>query len=99
MTWTLLAATSGVVVEARANGSYGNWILLDHGAGVSTGYAHLIDGGILVAPGATVTAGQLIGMVGSTGASTGCHLHFEVRLDGVAVDARPFMAARGITIG
>ncbi|GAA1954142.1 hypothetical protein GCM10009717_20050 [Agromyces allii] len=93
------AATSGVVVEARANGSYGNWILLDHGSGVSTGYAHLVDGGILVSAGESVTAGQLIGMVGSTGASTGCHLHFEVRLDGVAVDARPFMAARGIVVG
>ncbi|ANJ29043.1 hypothetical protein ATC03_17430 [Agromyces aureus] len=93
------AATGGVVVEARANGSYGNWILVDHGAGVATGYAHLVNGGILVNAGDTVTAGQLIGMVGSTGASTGCHLHFEVRLDGVAVDARPFMAARGILVG
>ncbi|WP_157428391.1 M23 family metallopeptidase [Agromyces salentinus] len=95
----VFAATGGVVIEARANGSYGNWVLLDHGAGVSTGYAHLIDGGILVEPGQSVSAGQLIGMVGSTGASTGCHLHFEVRLGGMAVDARPFMAARGIAVG
>ena len=49
--------------------------------------------------GEAVEAGQLIGAVGSTGASTGCHLHFEVRLDGVAVDAVPFMAARGISLG
>ena len=46
-----------------------------------------------------MAAGQLIGAVGSTGASTGCHLHFEVRLGGIAVDAIPFMAARGITLG
>ncbi|MGW9630703.1 M23 family metallopeptidase [Agromyces sp. NPDC055520] len=95
----VFAATGGIVVEARASGSYGNWILLDHGASVSTGYAHLSDGGILVNPGDTVAAGQLIGTVGSTGASTGCHLHFEVRLDGTAVDAVPFMAARGIRLG
>ncbi|MGH3706380.1 MAG: M23 family metallopeptidase, partial [Agromyces sp.] len=95
----VFAATGGIVVEARTNGSYGNWILLEHGSGVSTGYAHLSDGGILVNPGDAVTAGQLIGAVGSTGASTGCHLHFEVRLDGTAVDAVPFMAARGIGLG
>lgn len=95
----VFAATGGIVLEARANGSYGNWILLEHGSGVSTGYAHLQDGGILVAAGQRVEAGQLIGTVGSTGASTGCHLHFEVRLDGTAVDAKPFMAARGIALG
>ena len=95
----VFAATSGTVVEARTNGSYGNWILVDHGAGVSTGYAHLQTGGILVSPGQVVGAGQLIGLVGSTGASTGCHLHFEVRLGGVAVDAKPFLAARGIALG
>ena len=95
----IFAATGGVVVETGPNGSYGNWILIEHGSGVSTGYAHLIDGGIAVSAGDTVAAGQLIGAVGSTGASTGCHLHFEVRLDNVAVDAVPFMAARGIGLG
>ncbi len=95
----VFAATGGIVLEARVNGSYGNWILLDHGLGVSTGYAHLKDGGVLVSPGQRVEAGQLIGAVGSTGASTGCHLHFEVRLGGVAVDAKPFLAARGIALG
>jgi murein DD-endopeptidase MepM/ murein hydrolase activator NlpD len=95
----VFAATGGIVVEARVVGGYGNWILLEHGAGVSTGYAHLQDGGILVSAGQRVEAGQLIGLVGSTGASTGCHLHLEVRLDGVAVDAKPFLAARGIALG
>ncbi|WP_127794620.1 M23 family metallopeptidase [Agromyces sp. LHK192] len=95
----VFAATAGVVVEARTFGGYGNWVLIDHGSGVSTGYAHLQDGGILVSPGEFVEAGKLIGLVGSTGASTGCHLHFEVRLNGVAVDARPFLAGRGIALG
>ncbi|RXZ67899.1 M23 family metallopeptidase [Agromyces albus] len=95
----LFAATGGTVLEARPNGSYGNWVLIDHGAGVSTGYAHLAVGGVLVSAGQIVSPGQLIGTVGSTGASTGCHLHFEVRLGGVAIDAEPFMAARGIRLG
>jgi murein DD-endopeptidase MepM/ murein hydrolase activator NlpD len=93
------AATSGVVNAAGPNGSLGNWIQNDHGSGVETGYGHLTQGGIFVAAGETVTAGQLIGAVGSTGASTGCHLHFEVHLDGSAIDAVPFMAARGIQLG
>jgi len=93
------AATTGIVAEAGPNGSLGNWILIDHGSGVATGYGHLTSGGVFVSPGETVTAGQLIGAVGSTGASTGCHLHFEVHLDGTAIDAIPFMAARGVSLG
>ena len=95
---SVYAATSGVVIETSGNGGYGNWVLIEHGDGVSTGYAHLRDGSTVVAPGDSVAAGQLIGQVGSTGASTGCHLHFEVRLGGVAVDALPFLAARGVPI-
>ncbi|BDZ55221.1 hypothetical protein DSM26151_26160 [Agromyces marinus] len=95
----VFAATDGRVVAAGPNGSYGNWILIDHGDGVSTGYAHLRDGGVLVDVGQSVAAGELIGAIGSTGASTGCHLHFEVRLDGAATDAMPFMAARGVDLG
>jgi murein DD-endopeptidase MepM/ murein hydrolase activator NlpD len=95
----VFAATGGVVATAGPNGGLGNWILVDHGSGVTTGYGHLTTGGVLVSAGETVTAGQLIGAVGSTGASTGCHLHFEVHLGGVAIDAVPFMAARGISLG
>ncbi len=94
----MFAATGGTVVEAGPDGGYGNWILIDHGSGVSTGYAHLVDGGILVSVGEHVEAGQVIGAVGSTGQSTGCHLHFEVRLGGTAVDSLPFLAARGIAV-
>ena len=95
----IFAATGGVVVAAGPNGTYGNWVLIDHGSGVSTGYAHIRDGGILVTVGQQVAAGDLIAAVGSTGASTGCHLHFEVRIGGTAVDAVPFMASRGVRLG
>lgn len=93
------AATSGVVAAVSAGGGYGNWILIDHGAGVQTGYAHLATGELLVVPGDTVAAGQVIAGVGSTGASTGCHLHFEVRVQGTRVDPQPFLAARGVLLG
>jgi murein DD-endopeptidase MepM/ murein hydrolase activator NlpD len=95
----VFAATGGIVVEARANGTYGNWILLEHGEGIQTGYAHIQNGGIEVTVGETVNAGEEIARVGSTGAATGCHLHFETRIDGKAVDAVPFMARRGIRLG
>ena len=93
------AASAGIVVQTGVLGTYGNWILIDHGDGVSTGYAHIRDGATLVSPGDAVTAGQVIAGVGSTGASTGCHLHIEVRVDGTAVDAQPFFAAHGIDLG
>lgn len=93
------AASAGDVVQTGQLGSYGNWILIDHGDGVATGYAHLLDGATVVNPGDAVIAGQVIGGVGSTGLSTGCHLHIEVRIDGTAVDAQSFFAARGITLG
>jgi murein DD-endopeptidase MepM/ murein hydrolase activator NlpD len=93
------AATAGTVVQAGWNGTYGNWILLEHGEGIQTGYAHIQNGGIEVTVGETVNAGEEIARVGSTGAATGCHLHFETRIDGKAVDAVPFMARRGIRLG
>ncbi len=79
------AAKGGVVTRAGWNGRvYGNAVFLDHGDGSSTRYAHL--GQVLVVPGARVRQGDLLGLVGSTGASTGPHLHFELRFDGRAVD-------------
>lgn len=93
------AASAGVVMQTGPLGTYGNWILIDHGNGVSTGYAHLRDGTTLVSPGDAVSAGQVLAGVGSTGASTGCHLHIEVRVGGTAVDAQPFFAAHGIDLG
>ena len=95
----IVAAHSGVVVFAGYNGGYGNFILLNNGDSISTGYGHIVSGGILVSVGQQVGAGQQIALVGSTGNSTGCHLHFEVRPGGTAIDAAPFMAARGATLG
>ncbi|HSP75994.1 MAG TPA: M23 family metallopeptidase [Cryobacterium sp.] len=93
------AASAGVVTVAERLGTYGNWLLIDHGDGIATGYAHLAEGQTLVNVGETVIAGQVIASVGSTGSSTGCHLHFEVRADGTAVDAQPFLVQRGVRFG
>lgn len=79
----ILAAHSGTVLVSGWNDSYGNQVLLDNGAGLSTRYAHMIK--IAATAGEAVTAGQVIGYVGSTGDSTGNHLHFEVMQNGVLV--------------
>lgn len=94
----ILAAHSGTVIYAGPYGGYGNFVLVDNGGGISTGYGHIVDGGIMVSVGQTVNVGQQIARVGSTGWSTGCHLHFETRVNTVAQDAVPFMAARGVTL-
>ena len=73
--------------------------MINHGNGLTTGYAHILNGGIRVGYGQEVSAGQTIAVVGSTGASNGCHLHFEVRTNGNAIDAVPFMRARGASLG
>ena len=80
----ILAAHSGTVLISGWNDSYGNQVLLDNGAGLSTRYAHMTQ--TAVTAGATVTAGQIIGYVGNTGDSTGNHLHFEVMQNGVRVN-------------
>ncbi|MGA8532748.1 MAG: peptidoglycan DD-metalloendopeptidase family protein [Candidatus Tumulicola sp.] len=84
---TVTAAAGGTVIMAQWYGGYGNYILIDHGGGYSTGYGHL--SAIYVSNGQGVKRGQAIGAVGSTGASTGPHLHFEVRIDGKPVDPAP----------
>ena len=80
----ILAAHSGTVLVSGWNDSYGNQVLLDNGAGLSTRYAHMTAPAVTA--GETVTAGQVIGYVGSTGDSTGNHLHFEVMLNGVRIN-------------
>jgi murein DD-endopeptidase MepM/ murein hydrolase activator NlpD len=95
----IYAATSGTVVYSGWYGTYGNFIEISHGDGVSTGYAHIRDGGRFVGYGQYVEAGQVIASSGSTGSSTACHLHFEVRIDGTAIDAVPFMRDRGAALG
>jgi murein DD-endopeptidase MepM/ murein hydrolase activator NlpD len=95
----IFAANSGVVRFAGWSGTYGNYVQIDHGGGVWTGYAHIRPGGTFVGTGQWVEAGQNIASSGTTGASTGCHLHFEVYIGGSRIDPYPFMADRGITLG
>ncbi len=86
---TVTAAASGTIISAGWYGGYGNYILIDHGGGMSTGYGHLSR--IFVANDQQVQKGQAIGAVGSTGASTGPHLHFEVRISGKPVDPTAYL--------
>ena len=78
------AAAAGRVIFAGWYGGYGNAIIIDHGGQTSSLYGHCSQ--LFVSNGQDVQAGQAIGAVGSTGVSTGPHLHFEVRVNGVAVD-------------
>lgn len=94
----IYAVHDGEVEIARVVGTYGNYIKLNHGDGVETGYAHLSAFGAGIVPGAKVRAGQVIGEVGSTGGSTGAHLHFEVLIDGKFVDPLEFMRSHGVDL-
>ena len=85
------ATADGVVGKAEWFSSYGNYIQIEHGGEMETRYAHL--SGYAVAAGEFVHKGQLIGYVGTTGRSTGPHLHYEVRVAGEAVDPTPYMVA------
>lgn len=83
------AASSGTVIYAAPKGSYGNLIILDHGNGVQTYYAHCTA--IYVSAGQYVNAGTTIGTVGSTGNSTGPHLHLEIRINGSPVNPQNYL--------
>jgi murein DD-endopeptidase MepM/ murein hydrolase activator NlpD len=86
----IYATADGTVLRAGWNsGGYGNLVEIDHGRGITTRYGHM--SAILVRSGQHVTRGQQIGRMGSTGRSTGDHLHYEVRIDGRAVNPIPFM--------
>ena len=97
----IFAASAGVVTFAAQGwtGGYGNMVLVDHGNGVTTLYGHIVNGGILVGPGQSVGVGNQIARIGSTGKSTGCHLHFEVLVNGYPGDPVAFMANQGISLG
>ena len=84
----VVAAADGVVAYANWMGSYGLLVTLRHASGFETRFAHLSR--IMVSPGQQVTRGQVLGLVGSTGRSTGAHLHYEVRQNGAAVDPLGF---------
>lgn len=85
------ATADGLISKAERFSSYGNFISIEHGGELQTRYAHL--SAYAVKSGDRVVKGQLIGYVGSTGRSTGPHLHYEVRVAGEAVDPRPYMLA------
>jgi len=95
----IYAARGGQIIYAAPLGTYGNFILIDHGGGISTGYAHIANGKTFVKIGEQVSTGTHIADVGTTGGSTGCHLHFEVRENGKATDAVPYMRRMEITLG
>ena len=81
---SIVAAGGGTVVAASSNSGYGNYVVIDHGNGTTTLYAHMQESAVSV--GQYVSQEQVIGYVGSTGISTGPHCHFEVRVDGNRVD-------------
>ncbi|WP_233503523.1 M23 family metallopeptidase [Sphingomonas psychrotolerans] len=93
----ILASAPGVVRFAGRSGSYGEMVEIDHDGALSTRYAHLSR--ILVRPGARVERGQAVALMGSTGRSTGSHLHFEVRIGGRAVDPLPYLGPGALDPG
>ena len=85
----IYATADGIVSKAKWFSSYGNYVAIEHGAELQTRYAHMSR--IAVAEGTRVKKGEIIGYVGSTGRSTGPHLHYEVRIGGEAVNPIPYM--------
>ena len=86
----IVAAESGSVILAGANGGYGNCVMINHGNGIVTLYGHMMS--VAVGYGQEVVQGQVIGYVGSTGISTGPHCHFEIRVNGAATDPAPYFS-------
>lgn len=94
----ICAKAKGTVVAVRSDckgfeggGSYGNYVILDHGSGYRTVYAHMAYGSVKVKVGDTVAERQLIGYMGNTGTAYGGHLHFEVRLNNERIDPTPYL--------
>jgi murein DD-endopeptidase MepM/ murein hydrolase activator NlpD len=87
------ATADGIVERADWFSSYGLYVAIEHGSNLETRYAHMSR--LAVAAGERVKKGEVIGYVGSTGRSTGPHLHYEVRVSGAAVNPIPYMAETG----
>lgn len=87
----IFAVMDGVVVDAGSMGTYGSAVLIEHPNGWQTLYAHMIPGSITVSAGDSVVQGKAIGLVGSSGVSTGAHLHFEIVIDGVQKNPMPIL--------
>ena len=88
----IVASNTGVVTKAHyGTTGYGNYVIIDHGNGVETLYANMLDNSLMVNAGDKVTKGQAIGRVGNTGYSFGAHLHFEVRINGNRINPAPYL--------
>jgi murein DD-endopeptidase MepM/ murein hydrolase activator NlpD len=94
----IFAVHAGTVTYAGWNGGYGNFVEISHGNGITSRYGHIVDGGIKVRLGQSVGPGMLIALVGTTGTSNGCHLHFEIRLNGTAVNPVYYLRNEGVNI-
>lgn len=93
---TVRAAGAGTIASAGMENGYGNCVRIKHADGTVTVYAHM--SALIVKSGQRVAAGQQVGREGSTGHSTGPHLHFEVRIDGTPIDPIPWLRARGVRL-
>lgn len=87
----IVAAQKGTVLVAGYHSQWGYYVKLDHGNGIETLYAHMEAGSLKVAPGQDILQGQELGIMGTTGESTGVHLHFEVYENGTRVDPAPYL--------
>lgn len=85
-----MASSGGTVIRAEWHWSYGNYVIIDHGDGISTLYAHC--SALLVSVGAQVSQGDTIALVGMTGSADGNHVHVEVRINGQRVDPNGYIA-------
>ncbi|MGZ0712593.1 M23 family metallopeptidase (plasmid) [Coraliomargarita sp. W4R53] len=95
---TIYAAGPGRVITAGSFYGWGNTIRIDHGDGLVTLYGHTQWNSLRVSVGDDVAAGTPLAAEGNTGRSFGCHLHYEIQQDGVAIDPQPFMAALGLPL-
>lgn len=94
----IYSIADGTVTHSGPEGGWGNSVVIDHGNGLTTRYAHMPDGGTRAAEGSTVKLGQQIGTVGSTGNSTGCHLHFETIVNGEYQDPAQVLGGLGVKL-
>lgn len=93
------AAWDGVVAKTDYDNSRGHYVVIDHGEGLTTEYYHLVGESIHVYAGEPVTAGQEIGYMGRTGASTGVHLHFQMEVNGAPIDPTPYITGEEMLSG
>lgn len=87
----IVASKGGTVVRAQYHSSWGWYVKIDHGNGIETLYAHMQPGSLRVSVGQKVSQGQQVGTMGTSGGSTGIHLHFEVYKNGVRTDPAPYL--------